>query len=219
VAPIVATDPFVLRDRLLLPIENRVLREVKRSIVGLQNEVLEGLRISGTDWRPTLPPFNEAVSGELAGLARESFVAGRAAASQLVGAEAPAPAEVPVRSGIGAEFAVGLEHAVEAAFERAAGTDGPRKIGAAVSRVFRGWRTDEAERRVRYVARRAYHDGVLAGFVELGVSAVTAVATGRPCGACAAGSGAVWAPGEAPPDDMEVPPAGPECGDTIVPAG
>jgi hypothetical protein len=126
--------------------------------------------------------------------------------------------EAPAEVGIGAEFAAALEQAVEAAFERAAGTDGPRKIGAAVSRVFRGWRTDEAERRVRFLAFKAYHDGVLAGLARIGVAAVTAVSPGRPCGACAAGSGAVWAPDDEPPDGMEVPPAGPGCDDTVVPA-
>ncbi len=195
-----------------------MLREVKRSIMDLQNRVLEELRLSGAEWRPELPVFDEAVGGELTELARESYLAGHAAAAELAGAAALPPAEAPAEAGIGAEFAAALEHAVEAAFERAAGTDGPRKIGAAVSRVFRGWRTDEAERRVRFLAHRAYHDGALTGFALLGVEAVTAVAPGRPCGACAAGSGAVWAPDGEPPDGMEVPPAGLGCDDTVVPA-
>ena len=86
-----------------------------------------------------------------------------------------------------------------------------------MSRVFRAWRTDEAERRLRALAYRAYHEGVLAGLAALGVKAVTAVTEGRLCAECPAASGAVWDPTRPLPAGVMLPPAHPECVTTIVP--
>ncbi|MGH8915901.1 MAG: hypothetical protein ACRDZM_15480, partial [Acidimicrobiia bacterium] len=60
--------------------------------------------------------------------------------------------------------------------------DGQREKQSATSRVFRGWRTDEAERRVRQLALVGYHRGLVdsaADQVRLGW-----VASGTPCSAC-----------------------------------
>ena len=46
---------------------------------------------------------------------------------------------------------------------------GNRERGASVGRVFRAWRTDEAERRVRGVAHSEYNAGVAAGLDALGI--------------------------------------------------
>jgi hypothetical protein len=56
------------------------------------------------------------------------------------------------------EFATDLAVAVSGALEKA-GT-GPRERQSAASRVFRVWRSDEAERRIRDIALRGYEIGI-----------------------------------------------------------
>ena len=86
-----------------------------------------------------------------------------------------------------------------------------------MSRVFRAWRTDEAERRLRAIAYRAYHEGVIAALAALELPAVTAITEGRRCPECPAATGAVWDPAGDLPDGVILPPAHPECATTIVP--
>ncbi len=211
-----ATDPFELRDRLLLPIQNRTLRTLKRRIVDLQNRVLEELRVSEQDWTVDPAMFAAAVGEDLVRLSQESFVAGYAGAAELTGADATPPPDRGAALDASADFVDGIRAAVEEALEQArAGDSGARQISAAVSRVFRAWRTDEAERRVRRAGYRAYHEGLLGAFPDLGVARVICIAPGRPCGVCPAGSGASWVPGQTPPAPL--PPAAPSCDATLVP--
>ena len=211
-----ATDPFELRDRLLLPIQNRTLRTLKRRIVDLQNRVLEELRVSGQDWTVDPAMFAAAVGEDLVRLSQESFVAGYAGAAELTGADAAPPPDRGAALDASADFVDGIRAAVDEALQQGrAGDSGARQISAAVSRVFRAWRTDEAERRVRRAGYRAYHEGLLGAFPDLGVARVICIAPGRPCGFCPAGSGVSWAPGQPPPAPL--PPAAPSCDATLVP--
>jgi hypothetical protein len=59
-----------------------------------------------------------------------------------------------------------LWEAVAGAVDASAG-GGNRERAASVGRVFRTWRTDEAERRVRRVALSEYNAGVAAGLTAL----------------------------------------------------
>ncbi len=211
-----ATDPFELRDRLLLPIQNRTLRTLKRRIVDLQNRVLEELRVSGQDWTVDRAMFAAAVGEDLVRLSQESFVAGYAGAAELTGAAATPPPDRGAALDASADFVDGIRAAVDDALARArAGDSGARQISAAVSRVFRAWRTDEAERRVRHAGYLAYHEGLLGAFPELGVEQVICIAPGRPCGVCPAGTGMPWAPAGTPPAPL--PPAAASCDATVVP--
>ena len=213
---VAATDPFELRDRLLLPIQNRTLRTLKRRIVDLQNRVLEELRVSGPDWTVDRAMFAAAVGEDVVRLSQESFVAGYAGAAELTGAAATPPPDRGAALDASAHFIDGIKSAVDEALERTRADDsGSRQISAAVSRVFRAWRTDEAERRVRHAGYRAYHEGLLGAFPELGVVEVMCLAPGRPCGVCPAGSGITWSPGDPPPAPL--PPAAPSCDATVVP--
>jgi DivIVA domain-containing protein len=211
-------DPFEVRDRLLLPIGNRALRELKRRIVDLQNLALEELRVEGESWAPDRAAAVEALADEVARLAQESYVAGFAGAGELTGsAKTPATAGTPNDKGSDL-LAVALGDAIGDALERTrASGGGARERSSAVGRVFRAWRTDEAERRVRRVAAATYHQGLLGGLAALGVVEVAAVELGVPCGRCPAGSGATWAPGAALPAGTEIPPATSSCSATIVP--
>jgi DivIVA domain-containing protein len=212
-------DPFDLRDRMLLPIENRALRSVKRRIVDLQNRVLEELRVGGVEWVPDRALLAATVGDEVVTLVAESHVAGHTAAADLTGsASTPRPERGPI-SDDGRTFVDEMASAVSEALSRArAAGGGSRQVSAAVSRVFRAWRTDEAERRLRWSARRAYHEGVIAGLESLGASRVMAVADGQPCGRCPAGTGVTWRPGHSLPAGALLPPATPGCTATVVPA-
>ena len=109
-----------------IPMQNDALRSIKRSLVELQNETLEHLRTDPA-WVPDesfMDRFTPAF-GELA---------------DAVGNE---------HDDLGDAFATDLHDAVSSAIERTRGAGGgDREVAAAASKVFRMWRSDEAERRV-----------------------------------------------------------------------
>ena len=170
-------DPLDLRERLLLPVQNRALRRVKEGIVELQNVALDSLRVTG-GWEG-LSAAAATLEAALDPVAEEGAEAGAAAAGAFIGGEAPAPV-ITARSGTLVRAMAGdLAGQVKAAVAGSSGA-GPLEVAAAVARVFRAWRSDEAERWVRAVAYAAYHDSLLAGL------AVSGVGCGRPGGGRAA---------------------------------
>ena len=217
VPPIVVGGGFERRDRMLLPIENRGLRGLKRRIVELQNRVLEELRTSSGQWRLGREFVIEMMGDELDAVLQDSFAAGHAAAAESMGATEPQVTGGP-EQGAAETFTVDLHRDVQTVIERDAG-GASRRLTSDVGRVFRSWRADEAERHVRLAARRAFNDGLLAAYKRLGVDAVEVSAPGRPCGECGADSGVTWKPGDVLPENVAIPPAGPTCAAMIVPAG
>ena len=116
----------------LIPVQNAALRTIKRQLVDLQNDALEHLRTDKT-WVPG-EEFTDRFS--------EAF-------TEL----AVAVTDDGDDRGAAAVFATDLYDAVSSAVEtaREAGS-GDRAIAAATSKVFRTWRSDEAERRVLAIA-------------------------------------------------------------------
>lgn len=106
---------------------NSALKEVKRALVDLQNEALESLRVDES-WLPD-DAFTDRFS--------DGF--------ELL-AEAVPDVDAPSRA---REFAADLQDAVTTAIEHAreAG-QGTRAVASSASKVFRTWRSDEAERRI-----------------------------------------------------------------------
>lgn len=214
VPPLEVSDDFERRDRMLLPIENRGLRGLKRRIVELQNRVLEELRTSSGEFRLGREFVVKMMGDELDAVLLDSFQAGHAAAAEAVGEAEPQLTGGP-QQGAAELFTADLHKDVHAVIERGS-TGGSRRLSSDVGRVFRSWRTEEAERHVRQAARRAFNDGLLAGYARLGVSAVELAAPGRPCGACAADSGTSWAPADELPEGVRVPPVGSGCAAMVV---
>jgi DNA-binding response OmpR family regulator len=69
------------------------------------------------------------------------------------------------------EFVAALVAAVRAALERSRGAGtSARDTASSLSRVFRTWRTDEAERRVRLASEAAFDRGFRAALEALGVT-------------------------------------------------
>ncbi len=110
-----------------IPAQNAALRTIKRTLVDLQNETLEHLR-TDPDWSP-----DEAFTDRFA----------------VPFDELAATLGAGVDPGAGAAFGTDLYDALTSALDHArdAGS-GDREVAAAASKVFRTWRSDEAERRV-----------------------------------------------------------------------
>jgi hypothetical protein len=148
-------DWIEVRESKLIPITNRALRGVKKAMTEVQNVALDSLR-TDDDWQPNGAAIAEAVHAELVAVWSESFAAGHAVAEQMSGERLKRPSTPASKAD--REFAGDLAKAVSGALEKAG--DGPRERQSAASRVFRVWRSDEAERRIRDIALRGYETGI-----------------------------------------------------------
>lgn len=150
------TDPFELYQRLVLPVSNRALRNIKRQLTEMQNQVLEEARVSDGSWRPDVSEMEIQLRPDLVVLLSEAFAMGHNAAEELTGTTFPRPS-TPAR-----DEAPPIASLLAAQLEEVLSTpdEGGRERSASISRVFRTWRTDEAERRVNDLAASAYNQGL-----------------------------------------------------------
>ncbi len=165
------------RDTRLLPITNRALRGVKKAVTDAQNVALDSLRTEDT-WYPEGRDLAEMMRADLIGLWAESYSAGHATAEEQLGVKLKRH-ETP-HSTAADDFGSDLAEAVSGALIQAG--DGQRERQSATSRVFRGWRTDEAERRVRELALTGYHRGLVESLADQ--ADLAWVPSGTPCSAC-----------------------------------
>ena len=149
------TDWIEERDARLLPITNRALRGVKKAITELQNVALDGLR-TDDEWKPDPKAISDAVHAELTTVWSESFAAGHSVAEEMTGDTLKRP-RTP-KTTIDKDFGKVLAAEVSLAVEEAG--SGQRAQQAAASRVYRIWRTDESERRIREAAIDAFEQGI-----------------------------------------------------------
>jgi len=206
------TDPFELRDKLLLPIINAGVRDTKRRIVDMQNIALDSLRGSG--WEPHPPDIGRELGLVLESAIHKAGSAGATAAGPLAGlfGSLSEPGDragrlvISMSAALAGQLAASLED-----------IRGPEMAAEAVGRVFRSWRNDHAERWVRSIATAAYHDSMLAAFRSGGIDKVTALSNLAVCEKCAGPDGVSWRPGREPPDGMAIPPASLACTCTISP--
>jgi len=177
VSPTQATaDVIENRDARLLPITNRALRGVKKAVTDAQNVALDSLR-TDDNWHPEGPALADMMRADLIGLWAESYSAGHAAAEEMTGSKLRRRDTPPfdAADSFGDDLAGAVSHALIDA------GDGQREKQSATSRVFRGWRTDEAERRVRELALVGYHRGLVEA---AGKNGLEWVPSGTPCSAC-----------------------------------
>ena len=191
------------RDARLLPITNRALRGVKKAVTDAQNVALDSLRLDDT-WHPESRVLAEMMQADLKGLWAESYSAGHAAAEEMTGSKLKRKETPP--SSAAETFGDDLAGAVSSALIDAG--DGQREKQSATSRVFRGWRTDEAERRVRQLALVGYHRGLFDSVED--DNSLEWVASGTPCSACR---------GAAAEPESHLPPVHAGCECTLVLAG
>jgi hypothetical protein len=210
-----APDAIELRERLVLPVQNRALRRVKENLLELQNSALDALRVSGT-WEGAGPVL-AALGPALDPVAEEGAEAGAQAAAAFVGGEPSAPVITSRSAALVQAMADELDAQVGAALTETSEA-GPLETAAAVSRVFRAWRAEEAEHWVRTVAYAAYHDSLLAGLAVGGVASVAPVAHGLLCPECPAFRGVAWDPAGEPPPGTARPPVHSDCVCTVAPS-
>lgn len=148
-------DWIAVREERLIPITNRALRGVKKAMTEIQNVALDSLR-TDDKWTPDNAEIAEDVHAELLAVWSESFAAGHAVAEEMTSAKLKRPSTPS--SDADQAFASDLAAAVTEALEKAG--EGSRERQAAASRVFRVWRTDEAERRIRQIALKGYDKGL-----------------------------------------------------------
>ncbi len=208
------SDPLELRDRLVLPLHNQGLRDVKRRIVDRQNAALDALG-AGRSWAPDLDAMTTELTAALAPMVQKAAAAGADAAGFLGGVARPKPVSSDRPAALIRAMAADLGTEIRSAL---AGGGGPAESSAAVSRVFRAWRGDQAERWVRSVTFAAYHDSLVGGLAAAGVGRVAGVGSGRPCTSCVGPPAAEWDPAEAPPNGLRIPPAELDCVCTVRPA-
>jgi DivIVA domain-containing protein len=171
------SEVFEQRDARLLPITNRALRGVKKAVTDAQNVALDSLRTDDS-WHPESRVLAEMMQADLKGLWAESYSAGHATAEEMTGSKLKRGVTPP--SNAADTFGEDLAGAVSNALIDAG--DGQREKQSATSRVFRGWRTDEAERRVRQLALVGYHRGLVDSLGE--GNGLEWVPSGTPCSAC-----------------------------------
>lgn len=207
VSPTLEVDPFEIRDGLLLPITNRALRNLKRQLTEEQNGALERIRIDHVGWEPDSESLQANLRPDLIVLAAESFAAGHAAAESLSSSKLSRP--VTPTDPIASEFVASLTADITRVLTDARAHDhGSRQVAAEVSRVFRAWRTDESERRVRHFAFAAFNRGLVSSLPD-GTASMRWVVAGRGCAKCRDLGGREIV--------EEVPPAHEGCGCTVVP--
>jgi hypothetical protein len=175
--PAAGSEAMELRDSRLLPITNRALRGVKKAVTDAQNVALDNLR-TDESWQPESSAMAEMLQADLKGLWAESYSAGHSAAEEMTGGRLKRG--VTPSSNASDEFGEDLAGAVSNALIDAG--EGLRARQTATSRVFRAWRTDEAERRVRQLALTGYHRGLADSVSE--TDGLEWVASGTPCSAC-----------------------------------
>lgn len=201
-------DPFEVRDELLLPISNRALRNLKRQLTEDQNGALEEIRLDEKGWAPDPESLEAGVRPDLVVLAAESFAAGHAAAERFAGTRLTRPPTPP--SELAREFAAALAaDLVRAVADGRTHAHGGRELGTDVSRVFRAWRTDESERRLRNYSFTAFNLGLAESLAAGGVTDLRWVVSGRGCAVCRDLGGRT--------SFENAPPAHDGCGCTIVP--
>ena len=208
------TDPFELRDQLLIPVINGGVRDLKRRIVDIQNVALDGLR--GGGWKPHPPDIGREFGVALESMIQRAGSAGATAAGPLAGLPGSLSEPGDRANHLVVSMSAALAGQLDAALED---VSGPEQSAEAIGRVFRSWRNDDAERWVRSVATAAYHDSLLAAFRSGGIDKVVALSTGAACENCAGPDGLSWRPGREPPNDMRVPPANLGCTCTISSGG
>jgi hypothetical protein len=154
---------------------------VKKAVTDAQNVALDSLRTE-EGWLPDGPVLAEMMRADLIGLWVESYAAGHTSAEEMLGSKLKRK-ETP-HSEAADTFGEDLASAVSDALIDAG--DGQREKQSATSRVFRGWRTDEAERRVRELALTGFHRGLVESMS--GEGELEWVPSGTPCSACRAAS-------------------------------
>ena len=211
-APERILSPTELYDRTLLPVTNRALRAVKRQLIDIQGDQTKAIENGPDGWEPEQSGLASHLVHILSVMEREAFDRGHTAAAGLTGTRLFFPrGEVRLR---GSESFVSdlFDEVVMTVRDAREAGRASREISTALSNVYRLWRTDEAERRLRFLAGRAYHQGLMRGLSVAGVDKFRVEGNGA-CGECATPAGEVLTEEQVP-----MIPVNSECRCVVLPA-
>jgi len=205
-------SPLEVYDRKLLPVANRALRAVKRRLIDIEKEQLKSLATRDKGWEPDASELTHPLIHVLTVMEREAFERGHTSATELTGVRLQNPREEVEGQGI-ESFVTGLlEEVTKAVNDARSGGRPEGEVAKALSRVYRVWRTDEAERRLRFLAGRSYHRGLVEGLNSAGVERYRLEVNGS-CRECAGRVPEVFAADEVPPVPVDT-----DCRCMVVPA-
>ena len=205
-------SPLEVYDRKLLPVANRALRAVKRRLIDIEKDQLKSLEGSLQGWAPEVSELSHPLVHVLTVMEREAFERGHTSAMELTGVRLPYPREEVEGQGIESFVAGLLEDVTKAVDDARSGGRPEGEVAKALSRVYRVWRTDEAERRLRFLAGRSYHRGLVEGLSSAGVGRYRVEVNGS-CRECSALAQEVFAA-----DGVPLVPADTDCRCIVVPA-
>lgn len=205
-------SPLERYDFELLPIVNRAVRGVKRQLTDIQREQVKALEQDPEGWMPERPDFGPYLVHALSVMEREACERGFVTAAELSGRRLSTPRS-EASAGEGRAFIDDLFDTVAASI-RIARKDNRsgRDISSDLSRVFRRWRTVEVDRRLRLLAGRAYHRGLVDGLAGAGTEKLQVVADDG-CDTCSR-----LVRDAVAPDDLPAVPVHEGCRCTVMPA-
>ena len=208
-----ALTPLERYDFELLPIVNRAVRGVKRQLTDIQREQIRALELDPEGWIPRRPDFGPYLIHAVSVMEREACERGFVTATELSARRRLTPPSREVSLGEGRAFIDDLFDGVSASIRTAREANrSDRDISSDLSTVFRRWRTEEVERRLRLLAGRAYHRGLVDGLERAGMDELLVVAADG-CDTCAQFGGGALAP-----DDLPEVPVHEGCRCTVIPA-
>jgi len=188
------------------------LRAVKRRLIDIEKEQLKSLATRDKGWEPDASELTHPLIHVLTVMEREAFERGHTSATELTGVRLQNPREEVEGQGI-ESFVTGLlEEVTKAVNDARSGGRPEGEVAKALSRVYRVWRTDEAERRLRFLAGRSYHRGLVEGLNSAGVERYRLEVNGS-CRECAGRVPEVFAADEVPPVPVDT-----DCRCMVVPA-
>ena len=201
-------------DQKLMPITGRALRTLKRQLADIEKDQIKALESDPEGWAPDSSRLPRHMILTFTVMEREAFEQGYGSAMEVSGTRLSVPREEIGTQGAEEVFS-SLCEGVTAAVRASRESENAMMSGMArdVSRVHRLWRADEAERRVRYLAGRAYNRGLVQGLTKAGIEKFR-VEVRVGCERCALLAGEVF-------DREGVPilPADLECRCMVLPAG
>lgn len=201
-----------LYDLVLLPIVNRAVRGVKRQLTDLQREQIKALEHDPDGWDPQRSDFAPYVVHAVSVMEREAYERGYSAAAEISGTRLTS-LRGEVGRGEGDSFIDALFDGVATAIRNARELErSGRDVSSDLSGMFRRWRTEEAERRLRGLAGRAYHRGLVKGLSSIGMDRFLMVIEDG-CDTCTPFSGEVMTAA-----DLPTVPVNDGCRCTVVPA-
>ena len=205
-------SPLEVYDRNLLPVTNRALRAVKRQLIDIESEQLKSLEADPDAWQPARSSLAPYLVHALSVMEREAIERGYTVAGELSDTRLAAPRREAPSPECQQFISDLLDEVVTTVGEGRGAGRTSREISRAVSRVYRSWRTDQAERRLRFLAGRAYHHGITKGLRMAGVNEFR-IDVNEGCDECAMLDGQVMTE-----DNVPMIPVHSECRCMVLPA-